>query len=202
MKRLLILFFVVLIGVLLISGTAEQRPGISKRGEEVPPTPSAIEVPRLTINPDFGKVPLYFIPNKGQVNEGAKFYAKTSRYTLWMTKEGLVFDSIRKVEARRQKTEDRRQKTEDRRQKTDFRLEGTGKVITPGIHASMQYQSHLPYSTHATKIERDVSRLVFLNANQNPGIVPLGTARHKVNYFIGNDTSKWQKGISTSTAVL
>jgi hypothetical protein len=26
------------------------------------------------------------------------FYAKASRYTLWLTKEGLVFDSTRKKE--------------------------------------------------------------------------------------------------------
>ena len=56
--------------------------------------------PRGTVKPDlnFGKFPLYFIFNKGQVSEKAKFYAKASRYTLWLTKEGLVFDSTRKVE--------------------------------------------------------------------------------------------------------
>jgi len=50
------------------------------------------------INPDFGKIPLYFIPNEGQVAGRALFYAKTSRYTLWLTKQGLVFDSLRKIE--------------------------------------------------------------------------------------------------------
>jgi hypothetical protein len=44
---------------------------------------------------NYGKIPLYFIYNKGQVNEKAKFYSKASRYTLWLTKEGLIFDSIR-----------------------------------------------------------------------------------------------------------
>jgi len=55
-----------------------------------------------TVKPDlnFGKLPLYFITNKGQVNQKAAFYAKTSRYTLWLTKEGLVFDRIKKVEAK------------------------------------------------------------------------------------------------------
>jgi hypothetical protein len=31
------------------------------------------------------------------VNKKAWFYAKASRYTLWLTKEGLVFDSFKKV---------------------------------------------------------------------------------------------------------
>ena len=44
---------------------------------------------KVALRPDinFGKIPLYFISNKGQVNQQAKFYAKTSRYTLWLTKE-------------------------------------------------------------------------------------------------------------------
>ena len=49
------------------------------------------------LNADFGEIPLYFIPNEGQLDETALFYAKTSRYTLWLTKEGLVFDSTRNI---------------------------------------------------------------------------------------------------------
>jgi hypothetical protein len=107
MKPLLNLFFAVWIGLLYISGTVAQQPGISKKGKEVGPVNPAARS-RLTMNPNFSKVPLYFIPNKGQVNEKAKFYAKTSRYTLWMTKEGLIFDSVKKVEEGSQKTEDGR----------------------------------------------------------------------------------------------
>jgi len=51
----------------------------------------------LKISPDYAKIPLYFIPNEGQVNEKALFYAKTSKYTLWLTNEGLVFDRIKRT---------------------------------------------------------------------------------------------------------
>jgi endonuclease/exonuclease/phosphatase family metal-dependent hydrolase len=61
----------------------------------------------FSLNPDFGKIPLYFIPNKGQVNEKALFYAKASKYTLWLTKEGLVFDSKRRI--KRESTKSKRQ---------------------------------------------------------------------------------------------
>jgi uncharacterized repeat protein (TIGR02543 family) len=54
----------------------------------------------LKISPDYGTTALYFIPNEGQVHDKALFYAKASRYTLWMTKEGLVFDSSRRIETR------------------------------------------------------------------------------------------------------
>jgi uncharacterized repeat protein (TIGR02543 family) len=109
------------------------------------------------LNPDFGKIPLYFIPNRGQVDEKALFYAKTSRYTLWLTREGLVFDSARKTKK--------------------------------GSVEDFNY-------------DRDVSRLVFINANQNPEIIPVAQNEHKVNYLIGNDKSKWRTNIPTSSSVL
>jgi hypothetical protein len=177
MKRLLILFFAVLIGVWLFPGSAEQRPGIE-----------TINGPKLTLNPNFGKIPLYFIPNKGQVNEKAKFYAKTSRYTLWMTEEGLVFDSVRKVEATHPAPA-------GHPRRGTYKASQEGKIAGP-------HSPYLSYSPDSTKIERDVSRLVFLDANKNPEIVPMEITRHKINYYIGSDPTKWQNGISTSGAVL
>jgi hypothetical protein len=41
---------------------------------------------------DFGKIPLYFIPNRGQQDETVRYYSRTSRYTLWMTHNGIIFD--------------------------------------------------------------------------------------------------------------
>jgi hypothetical protein len=49
--------------------------------------------------PTFGNIPLYFIPNNGQAHENVAFYARTSGYTLWMTREGLIFDGIKKTGA-------------------------------------------------------------------------------------------------------
>jgi hypothetical protein len=40
----------------------------------------------------FGPAPLYFIRNQGQAAPEARFYTKTKDYTLWLTKQGLVFD--------------------------------------------------------------------------------------------------------------
>jgi uncharacterized repeat protein (TIGR02543 family) len=65
----------------------------------------------LDLSPDFGKIPLYFIPNEGQVDDKALFYAKTSRYTLWLTEEGLVFDSTRRI--KKESTQSIRQNPRD-----------------------------------------------------------------------------------------
>ena len=124
----------------------------------------------LNINPDFGKIPLYFIPNEGQVDEEALFYAKASRYTLWLTKEGLVFDSARRIKKENAK--------------------------------SMRLSSRDKYNPENFKYDRDVSRLIFINANTKPEVVPLNDIEHKVNYFIGDDESKWRTNIQTSSSVL
>jgi hypothetical protein len=100
--------------------------------------------------PDYGNAPLYFIPNQGQADSEALFYAKASGYTLWMTKEGLVFDAIKRE----------------------------------------------------AEFERDISSLVFLNANKDVELVPYQPTECRVSYFIGNDPSQWRTGIPASNAVL
>ena len=109
---------------------------------------------RPSIN--FAEMPLYFIANKGQVSEKAKFYSKTSQYTLWLSKEGLVFDT--------------------------FSIRNANEKLE--------------------EIRRDVSTLLFVNANPEPEIIPVEKTILKVNYFIGNDPSKWHNDIPTSLAVL
>jgi hypothetical protein len=79
----------------------------------------AYQKPRLS--PDFGKIPLYFVPNKGQVDEVALFYAKTSRYTLWLTEEGLVFDSTRRI--RKESAEPKTLSPRDMKDAEDFSYE-------------------------------------------------------------------------------
>ena len=43
----------------------------------------------------YGKLPLYFIEHKGQLDPKVRFYVKTSGQTLYFTDEGIVFDLLR-----------------------------------------------------------------------------------------------------------
>jgi hypothetical protein len=138
----------------------------------------------IMMNPEFGKIPLYFIPNQGQVHEQAKFYAKTSRYTLWLTKEGLVFDTTKKTEVRGQKSVDKGHRLgaiDDRQKKLKLNTQN---------------------SKLKTKVKRDVSKLIFMGANKNPEISAVEATQHRINYFLGNDESRWQADIPTAKAVL
>jgi hypothetical protein len=130
----------------------------------------AADTHKGALRPDinFGKVPLYFMTNKGQVNEKVLFYARASKYTLWLTKQGLVFDSIIR--------------------------EKTGEY-PDNLHSRFKNQN-------SKLLKRDVSRLLFLDANKNPEMVPVDETKLKVNYFKGKDKSQWHGDIPTSQAVL
>lgn len=104
------------------------------------------EKPEMSVDTDFGGFPLYFVSNNGQVHEQALYYARTPRFTLWLTHSGLVFDS---------------------------RQSGA----------------------------RDVSRMVFIGADEDPEIFSADEAAYKVNYFQNDSPEDWITGISTSKAV-
>ena len=48
-----------------------------------------------SIQEAYGKLPLYFIENKGQLDPRVRFYVKTSGQTLYFTDEGIIFDFFR-----------------------------------------------------------------------------------------------------------
>jgi hypothetical protein len=43
----------------------------------------------------FDKLPLDFIPNRGEADPEARYYVRTGHYTLWLTQDGLIFDSTK-----------------------------------------------------------------------------------------------------------
>lgn len=57
-------------------------------------TPKAIAKPPTPVTA-FGRLPLAFIENQGQVDAQARFYLRTGGQTLWLTHEGIVFDLLR-----------------------------------------------------------------------------------------------------------
>jgi hypothetical protein len=91
--RMLFLLLLLIFLSFQASTTQIHNPKVKKQE----PVKSQSIAKNLQVDLDYGKIPLYFIPNKGQVNDQALFYAKASRYTLWLTREGIVFDSIRKI---------------------------------------------------------------------------------------------------------
>ena len=89
MKRR-VLSFIAIIGLSFFAGMV---PG----SDRLPGHPEVIR-PAVGPRADRARLPLYFIANQGQAGAPARFYARTPHYTLWLTKEGLVFDSVKRFE--------------------------------------------------------------------------------------------------------
>lgn len=80
-------------------------------------------------SPEFGNVPLYFVKNGGQVDRQVRYYAAASRYTLWLTERGFVFDAFGK-EKKSKKSRDYRDVTRLTFVKANKHPEMAGEQIT------------------------------------------------------------------------
>ena len=73
----------------------------------------------------YGKLGLYFIENKGQLDSKVRFYVKTAGQTLYFTDEGIVFDLFRKTTAGEKKYK----KGIEQRAKDHQATEQTGRLV-------------------------------------------------------------------------
>jgi hypothetical protein len=123
---------------------------------------------RESILEAYGKLPLYFIENQGQLDPKVRFYVKTSGQTLYFTDEGIVFDLLRGEKAAGKGTE----------------------AAEKGPQAT------------GVKRERLVFNLKFENARKGVLIEGLDRQDAGINYFTGNDKSKWKTGIPTCKGII
>jgi hypothetical protein len=87
MKKALTVFAGVFLAVLLISVGTENA-GWRKAPQEVP---AIGNLQGAKIETDYGKMPLYFIPNRGQMDEQVAYYVQGKDKTLYFTPGGITF---------------------------------------------------------------------------------------------------------------
>ncbi|MBI5756025.1 MAG: hypothetical protein HZA12_03790 [Nitrospirae bacterium] len=150
----------------------------------------AEDATKVQIQETYGKLPLYFIQNDGQVDSKVKFYEKASSHATYFTKEGVYITLVRG-----EKSDDRSKKLED-----------TSSVIMKdeAPKQSLNPSSSIPPFEKGGPggISSELIKLTFLNANPNPEIIAADPQDGKVNYFIGNDPEKWRTNIPTYRAVV
>ncbi len=146
--------FLFLFCVLLLSTSGSAAPG---------------KTDKESILKDYGKLPLLFIENKGQLDPKVRFYVKTSAQTLYFTDEGIVFDLLRGQE-------------------------DAAANRSPGAEKGHQAREG--------KRERLVFNLRFENARKGVLIEGLERQTGEVNYFVGNDKSKWKTRIPTYKGIV
>ena len=124
----------------------------------------------------YGKLPLSFIQNDGQVDKKVKFYEKGSGHTTYFTKDGVYLSLVG----------------------------GAGETPSPVsvINGPNDAAEQKPQKPGAQNPQAVLIKLMPLGANKNPKIVAEGVQEGKVNYFIGNDPTQWKTNVPTYQAVV
>ncbi len=132
------------------------------------------EAAKLKIQENYGKIPLYFVRNNGQMNEQVRFYEKGSGRSTFFTDRGIYLSL-----------------TGGRQSKDKSREMASNQLAVDSTPAA---------STENPQPE--VVRLIPLGANKHPEIVAEDLQECKVNYFHGNDPEKWKTNIPTYQSVV
>jgi len=118
----------------------------------------------------YGKLPLYFIENKGQVNMQVSFYERGTGHATFFTSDGVVLSLS----------------------KSDENVENPFHTVDiQGLD-----------SRKNKKITTEAVRLSFVGANKNAKIIADEKMPGHVNYFVGNDKTKWRSNVPTYGAVI
>ncbi len=140
---------------------------------------------------DFGSIPLYFIPNRGQADSRALFSARAEGFTLWATRDGLIFDQ----------------------QGRSVSLGACGPAqlsfggaVTPGAYGPAQLSfggavTPGAYGPAQLSFGGAVTSLVFLGSRRDVEVSAEGPAAHRANFFLGRDPAQWRTNIPTSSAI-
>lgn len=146
-------FAITVAAISLLAGSSHVR----RQTSNVPNT-SAEQQTRIRAQID--TLPLAFEANLGQTDPQVKYMARSSGYTVFLTKDETVFA----VSSRRRMTENKQKIF--------------GKTPAAGGEATTA-------AIHMTLVDRDPHAQI--SANQElPGVT---------NYFIGDDPSRWQRGL-------
>jgi len=117
----------------------------------------------------YGKLPLYFIENRGQVDGVVKFYERGAGHATFFTQDGVVLGLSRRAS-----------KTD----KPSFNEDILG----------LKGKNEKKHTYEAVSLS-------FVGANKKAKITANDKKTGHVNYFVGNDKSKWHSNIPTYGAV-
>ena len=136
----------------------------------------------LHVQPDFGRMTVNFIPNRGQLDERIAFYIRGTDKTIYFNSEGLTFVLTKAGEKKR--TIGRESQTSDDRIRPD-------PEAFPGF----------PPDSGAAADLRWVVKLDFLGAR--PAVKPVGMDKTGtvISYFNG-PSENWTAGLSTYSRII
>src|SRR6266536_2782587 len=120
----------------------------------------------------YGKLPLSFEANRGQMDSEVKFFSRGSGYGIFISPTEAVLSLSRGLP----------QKTKG--------PEAGENLAAPSLHEEAEAPQR-----------RAVLRMKLVGANPKPQLTGEEELPGKVNYFIGNDPKKWRTNVSTYAKV-
>jgi len=126
-------------------------------------------VQKANLKNSYGKLPLYFIKNNGQINEKISFYERSAGHGTFFTSDGLILSLTKK---------------EDKADKASFNKDILGLE-----------------TEESAKTTTEAVTLSFVDANAKAKISSSDKMTGHVNYFVGNDKTKWRSNVPTYGAV-
>jgi hypothetical protein len=136
----------------------------------------------VKVNETYGKLPLSFEANQGQVDSRVKFLSRGKGYSLSLTSTEAVLRLA--IDDCRLSTEQAERPNRD------------------PLHKNRVFdQAHLNRQPSIDNRQLAALRMRLLGANPHPQIEGLDPLPGKSNYFVGNDPAKWHADIPTYARV-
>ena len=135
------------------------------------PAISANKIVDARVAKSYGKLPLSFVENRGQMDKRARFVIRGPRASAFFRNDGVTFDLWEASKIKPLNKRDMLQK------------------MKPEIPSKPEKRRHA------------VLKLTFKGADPNCRVEGMDTLPGKVNYMIGKDKSKWHTGIPTFKGV-
>jgi hypothetical protein len=133
-------------------------------------TPAITPATRARINSSYAALPLAFEANQGQVDAQVKYMARGTAYTLFLTANEAVI-SLYSPARRAEQT-----------------MADAGAVNHSHLMRSPRNAKTQPLST-------SVVRMHLVKGNSRAKVAASDPLPGRINYYIGNDPSKWQTGV-------
>lgn len=175
---------------------------------------NASDTIKANILKNFGKLPVYFIQNNGQLCKKVKFYERSGGHSVLFTESGIYFSIVNNqqpvvgIQNKDNSKEACSGKYKSEIKEVSYCCDGQNDKTPPkrrAISPSARYDNNRRSTTSYSKFQAPNSELIklsLLGSNKHPDIVPECLQQYKVNYFIGNNPDDWKTNVSTYKAVV
>ncbi|MCG2772559.1 MAG: SBBP repeat-containing protein [Desulfobacterales bacterium] len=197
MKSRVMIFLRVLAGLagagsLVVLGTLVTGWIHKPTGTLKPPAPeqNLAETPKRHLATIYGRLPLYFIENRGQLDRRVLYYARGSGHTVFFTPHEVVVSLFQTPESRIGLQDPSPQA-----------LSRQNRELTRP-RSSFLRKPQETFGRRPREVYQTVVRMQPVGMNQGVKVRPLAPQEHRVNYFRGSDPQRWLTDLPTYQAVL